>query len=758
MATRKLNSLIIFIAALVLSVPGAAIASDEETAVNEPTSPLASSEYRVRDISFATDLGRDGDMALVGINAVNSVRFGIPDYWDVQEEPELHLDIARSAMLIPDVSAITVWADGRPVGTFSLDGDPTEVTKQVVKLPLQSETGYHSLQFRAYHRSRLPCELSDHPGLWSRILESSFVRVKYLPRRSELSLSDWPYPFRDDRDPDPARVVIVLGEEPSTEEVRAAGYIASYLGHISGWRPMDLSVHQGDFDTAPDGHLVAIGRLDDPSQAVGNLLTLLEARTEPDLTRAAVRMKAKEMPESGVITLTPRSERSIRSVLGIVGADGPGLVNLALMLSNEESSKLSTGLVEYIDAFSAPSPMEARRWTNTAPPETSFTLGDLGYEDRMVMGYRGGTVSIPINLVPDDRPVRGDARLELMYSYSAQADPTNSRLNVFMNGAAIGGGALDEVDGLNHVKLLLELPVHEMGPESRLEVRFTLVQSEEPMCIGGDREPPWGTVHSDTRLVMPRERRARVPDLSLVRFGAYPFGLHPDLSETLFVLPDDPSSTELQLYVWLAAELGRVARGDRFAYEVHIGPLTMEATAGRDLIVVDSGPQGTLIQSMGLLDSMSFTPKGAPGVRLALANGGAVALGADPRVAYFEQMMLPWNEERSALVAYAPEPALFERVGSCLDGPPIFDRLTGRVTQVASCTDLAVVPVEEARITGEQSVKGAIYEAIRDHYWLLLAGLLLLVFVTLVLRALWLFVTRSEAYEEEGEFAGEVSS
>jgi hypothetical protein len=84
--------------------------------------------------------------------------------------------------------------------------------------------------------------------------------------------------------------------------------------------------------------------------------------------------------------------------------------------------------------------------------------------------------------------------------------------------------------------------------------------------------------------------------------------------------------------------------------------------------------------------------------------------------------------------------------------------LTGRVTQVASCTDLAVVPVEEARITGEQSVKGAIYEAIRDHYWLLLAGLLLLVFVTLVLRALWLFVTRSEAYEEEGEFAGEVSS
>ena len=35
-------------------------------------------------------------MALVGINAINSVNFD-PDYWDLEGAPELHLDVACSA-------------------------------------------------------------------------------------------------------------------------------------------------------------------------------------------------------------------------------------------------------------------------------------------------------------------------------------------------------------------------------------------------------------------------------------------------------------------------------------------------------------------------------------------------------------------------------------------------------------------------------------------------------------------------------------
>ena len=67
---------------------------------------------------------------------------------------------------------------------------------------------------------------------------------------------------------------------------------------------------------------------------------------------------------------------------------------------------------------------------------------------------------------------------------------------------------------------------------------------------------------------------------------------------------------------------------------------------------------------------------------------------------------------------------------------------------------LAAIPVEEARVIGERPVREAAYEPIRNNYWLILAGIALLVFVALVLRAFWLALGRSDAYDGE-EMPGE---
>ena len=62
------------------------------------------------------------------------------------------------------------------------------------------------------------------------------------------------------------------------------------------------------------------------------------------------------------------------------------------------------------------------------------------------------------------------------------------------------------------------------------------------------------------------------------------------------------------------------------------------------------------------------------------------------------------------------------------------------------------VPVVGRKV--ERPVREAAYEPIRNNYWLLLAGIALLVFVALVLRAFWLALGRSDAYEGE-ELPGE---
>jgi hypothetical protein len=132
---------------------------------------------------------------------------------------------------------------------------------------------------------------------------------------------------------------------------------------------------------------------------------------------------------------------------------------------------------------------------------------------------------------------------------------------------------------------------------------------------------------------------------------------------------------------------------------------------------------------------MSFAPKGAPGVSLALANGGMVDLGADPKVAYIEQVSLPWDPQLTGIIAYAADATLFERVGRCLDRDSLFDRLRGKVTRASSCVDLAAIPAAERQLLGERPLRSASYEPIRDNYWLLVAGIALGVLILLIARA-----------------------
>ncbi len=275
-----------------------------------------------------------------------------------------------------------------------------------------------------------------------------------------------------------------------------------------------------------------------------------------------------------------------------------------------------------------------------------------------------------------------------------------------------------------------------MGPESRLDIDFALVGKDESRCLGDSKADMWGTVHADSTITLPRNRWTYSPDLGQLRFGGFPFGLRADFGDTAFVLAEAPSRTELQFYLWLAAELGRVSRGDRFAYDVVVGSVDQVRGTGQHVILVDAGQEGQLIQNLGLMDSMSFTPKGAPGVSLALANGGMVDLGADPKVAYIEQVSLPWDPQLTGIIAYAADATLFERVGRCLDRDSLFDRLRGKVTRASSCVDLAAIPAAERQLLGERPLRSASYEPIRDNYWLLMAGIALGVLLLLVGRAI----------------------
>jgi len=675
--------------ALLLAVALSAAASGVARAqVGRPDAGTDAKGNAVMELKL-TDLGALTDITLQGVVDQGEISFGIPDHWRLDAEPELILRLSRSSVLIPDISLVVVALDERPIATVRLDGAPEQPWERTLKIPLPAKApGYHTLRFRAYHRSHLPCEIDDHPGLWSRILGDSSLRIPHRVVAPELNLAAWPYPFRDERDLAPRPVVLVLRPNPSAEEIKAAGYVSSLLAMTARWRAPNPLVHLGALSSAPPGNAIVLGRSDAP-ETLGDVIALLD-RGGDEGRDAAASVRARGWPASGLMALGPRPGAETDSVLGLAGKDGKGLVDLALLLTSRDGRTLPTGTIQRIEEVKAPTPMEPRRWANTLPPEARFQLKELGFKDTTTRGWRGGVVTIPLRIIPDEHVEQGKARFDVSYSYSAQVDQERSRIDVLLNDATIGGAALTELNGQSRASISVELPANEIGPDSKVYVVFQLVPRTK-VCIGTNHVPMWGTVHSDSTLTVPRERGLVRPDLGLLRFGGFPFGIGPDYANTRIVLPRAPTLPDLQMYAWWTAELGRVSRGDRFAYKVSLG--STEGSTEEDLLVVDSGLDAELLRATSVFDKMAFASVEDHNMRFAFATGAAATLKPDPDSAFFEALVLPGSlHDRSAVISYAPKADVFTRVGKCVSGM-LLDNLHGRVARAGNCPELAEIAV-----------------------------------------------------------------
>jgi hypothetical protein len=375
-----------------------------------------------------------------------------------------------------------------------------------------------------------------------------------------------------------------------------------------------------------------------------------------------------------------------------------------------------------VGAVEAEAPLPERVWLDTIPPLTSFTLRDMGLGDQMATGFRGGTVTLPIRSIPDERFTPGAGRLDLVYSWSAQADPESSRLYVYANKDLIGSTPLRHLDGRQRQHLVVDIPVQLLGPESTLRVAFDLRGHEDDTCVGAAHSALWGTVHSDTRLTLPRTPWGRLSDLGLLRFGAYPFGLRPDLSETLFVLPTAASPRAVEAYVGLAAALGRKSRGDRLAFDVELRPVDAHTAPGRDLIVIDDADGAPLIETMGLA---SRYPGDAPEVvQQAVAGPGG---GQEPNL-ILEELPVPWDNERTALTVAL---AGVLRCGATED---LTLELCGQKAAVASCGEVRAMAGRDAPYSGRLPVKAGVHRWIRRHYWSLVAFAVVLLALSMLVR------------------------
>ena len=661
--------------------------------------PPVPSDTQERILSFKPQFLPEGRIRFEGIWGDRRLTLAIPQRWRLVEAPEVQLTVRRSPSLIPEVSMLGLWADGDPAWSVRLNGDVHDGRREVFTLHGLMSSGVHDLRLFAYHRSQLPCELTVHSGLWSEIVANSYTRVRFVKVPPILDLASWPMPFVDLAEPDPLQLVIVVPEGATDGELHAAGLIAAALGDRVGDHLAKIRIYQGSLEKAPAGDAIVIST-GATSPSTVELGKLLASDMNPEVAAVGRSLAHSSLPAAGTLALFPRPDDQIRAVLAVVAADDAAVVGLGQLLAYRHGVKLVSGRVEALNEFQDPEPSLARAWEGVMPESDSFTLADLGLDDQTVSGFHGGPVTVPLRMVPDERPLAGSAHVNLVYSYSARADAEGSKLNIYLNDELLSSTKLSSPDGAGMAQAYVDLPVHRMGPDSKLVVSFELRPQEGEDCLGEMQDPIWGTLHATTRFVVPRARWHNLSDLGLLKFGGYPFGIQPDYSDLTFVLPKEGGGREaddLQAYVELAAEFGRVSRGDHISFNFFRGSPEEAKALDTDVVVVTT--QDT-----------------------------------DPGLV-FKQEDFGWISDHTALIAALPSSSDSTGLLECEPGKHLFDRLEGDQTVLSSC-EPPIPPSGQAReLAGRRPIATSAATTLSRFYWWIVGGTLFIFAFVIFVRS-----------------------
>jgi cellulose synthase (UDP-forming) len=356
---------------------------------------------------------------------------------------------------------------------------------------------------------------------------------------------------------------VVFPGKPSYTAIQAAGVIASYFGMISPDRAVRFPVHVADI---PQGNAVLIA--DDPSKLPASLK--LDSVTAPTV---AVRANPGD---------------PLGKLLIITGADASQTLAAAQAVAMQ--SDLLVGAQSTVSSVKMPTrqPDDAPRWART---DQRIRLWDYSGAEQL-QGDGSAPLNASFRIPPDiyysDRP---NALLKLSYRYNSIPIGPNSSMQVRMNDAFVDSVPL--IPGLDTLKTSQEdipVPLSDLRPFSNsLSFDFAFQLQRAGGCKDTTPINLQGAILRDSYMDLTGyPHYAPMPNLEIFANAGFPFTRMADLSETLVVLPPEPSAQEVEMFLTL---MGHFSRQTGFpALKVTVeGPDALRNGAASDFLVLGTG-------------------------------------------------------------------------------------------------------------------------------------------------------------------------
>jgi hypothetical protein len=518
------------------------------------------------------------------ISPISSVQipFRVPDNWQIDGTTYLSLNAQffRNGISIQSSTSIQISIDGVLVSVFALSqqGNGNQIIKVVLPNDVLTNLAQRTHTLQILLDAHDDCVANQEIRVFIRT-DMSFLHYEYREATPVHDLAQYPRPFFNN--PVAGQVesaVIVLPAKYTMTDLQAATSLTAGLGLLTG---NNLQIRTVTADTLSDldqktGNLLLIGKTGD-NAVLGALYRANLFPTQLDASGSLTIHGQPIADTDGVLQIIANPQNAMRSILALTSKTPDGLRKAALALAGPTPAIGLSGSLALVSDVRVSPPH--------TPPSSQVTLASLGYSDVSVSGV--GTHATEIRFVqPAGTVITNGAYLDLEFDFSEILRNAQTTLSIALNDKPIDSISLGTAPDPNIPLLPSATPLlhsnHLRAAIPPLSVRsgennvLTIILDVQGnwKCYPPSPSVTWLSVRSTSLINLPRQEI----DLSGTQFQVsdfpVPFSGTRNLQDTLVVLPDVPSITEIDQMMRLMARLGsETPNGSVFQPRISMGKL-----------------------------------------------------------------------------------------------------------------------------------------------------------------------------------------
>jgi cellulose synthase operon protein B len=615
-------------------------------------------------------------LRLEGIYNEARLRFTRPRHWQVGSL-KLLLRYRHSAALYATRSNLNVLINGVNIGGVPLNKKQGEIGTVIFDLPIDTLQDYNEVVMAGLQNNSPTCTQDPFdPSLWTEILPDSKLVFDFAPQPYSLDFNNFPYPLIDVLSLEANQITYIVPPKLDQPWLTGAARLQSALGRIADYRPLRLQLRQKPTEAQVGERLVIMGT---PAQQAALAELTLPLKLQNGQWRDPQNQPLAD--EVGVVMWGALKDNQI-PVLVLTGNSSAAVSKAVQFLVQSQDRKIGSGQVILVDALEPIETPDLRAWPRYLPVSDAFQLSDLktfankAFEDVTIRGAHAPPLEFDFRALPDDRFGPGNV-MTLRYSYGPQVNPLTSLVEVQLDGVTVAGRRLTQVDGQRRETLKVELPENRITPHSKMQVFLRFDPRERRSCSRVTDHQLWGTIHADTSFQLNREQVAKLPDLKLLQAG-YPFASPQDISRTAIVLSDQPTPTDLMIFLEMSERLGRLSRSESVAMMAYpVSSLPPEIRESHHLIGIGVRSQFPFPEAF---ESTAFRLQPNSGRQW----GESQVQTLPDAEGVVQQQLSPWNPERVLLTLSAQTEVGLAQVRDLLDLDALFFQLEGDTVLISA--------------------------------------------------------------------------